>query len=290
MQFAIEGLELAYISTGAGIRRGHKVNLYMVLLLLFVAGFAKAEGLPAPKIINITTEEYLPYTSKTLLDYGIDCHIVSEAFRLEGIEVKYSFYPGARSYKMAQKGEVDATLPWAKRIGREKYFYYSDPIIKVDKEHFFFRKGFTFSWDPVIQDYHAIKGTPVGAIIAYNYGKKFQDAEKQGIIETHRVSGQEQLFRMLLAGRIDLVISKAQVAQNILQTHFSTEEANQIELRPENSKKPGYDYLLISKQKPNARYYMNAFNSGLEKLHANGQYQMFIEAFLKGEYDMQRGL
>lgn len=83
-----------------------------------------------PGTIFLAAEEYPPYTSENLKDYGITSAIVTAAFLLEGIETHYKFFPSARSYNMTRLGKMDGTLPWAKREGREKDFYYSDPVIQ----------------------------------------------------------------------------------------------------------------------------------------------------------------
>ena len=41
-------------------------------------------------------------TCQLALKHGIACHLVEEAFRLEGLKVVYKFYPGARSFKQAE--------------------------------------------------------------------------------------------------------------------------------------------------------------------------------------------
>lgn len=89
-------------------------------------------------VVRNATEEYPPYTSEKLKHYGIDSHIVSEAFRIEGIDVEYQFFSGARSYAMAKEGSVDGTLPWALRAERKQFFWYSDPVIQVDHEQFYY--------------------------------------------------------------------------------------------------------------------------------------------------------
>ena len=97
------------------------IQLLVFLLLAGPAG-TRAFAEDAPKTISIASEEYPPYTSRKLKDFGVDAAIVSAAFRHVGIETRYEFFPGARSYILARVGSMDATLPWAKRKGREKDF------------------------------------------------------------------------------------------------------------------------------------------------------------------------
>lgn len=237
-----------------------------------------------PHVINISTEEYPPYTSAHLKKLGIDSHIVSEAFRLEGIEAKFHFFPGARSYDLAKRGEMDATLPWAKRSGREKDFIYSDPVIKVDVEQIFFHKGQKPAWNSSRQDYQALAGTRFAAIISYNYGEKFQSAEAGNIIQVERVRDLKIAFLMLLNNRVDMVISKERVADHTLQSEFTVAQTSRLDRVAEHEDEDRYDHLLISRKSPHAEYFANAYSKGLQKLHSSGFYDRFLADLKSGKY------
>ena len=89
-----------------------KNRIFILFLVLCGLLLQNSRG-QAQSTIRIATEEYPPYTSQNLNHFGIDAHIVSEAFKTQGITVEYHFFPGARSYKLARTGTYDATLPWA---------------------------------------------------------------------------------------------------------------------------------------------------------------------------------
>ncbi len=249
-----------------------------------VAPLSSAPGAEGPKVISIASEEYSPYTSAKLKDFGIDAAIVTAAFRLQGIEVKYGFFPSARAFNMARSGEVDATLPWAKRAGREKQFYYSDPVIAVDVEHFFYRKDKPLKWNSARPDMKQLKALSIVSIIGHNYGNTFQEAEKAEVFHSNRVAYLRQGFAMLLAGRVDALISKKHVAEPELSTRFSKTERAQLTSVPVSQAPPTHDYLLISRQAKNGEYFLQAFNQGLKKLRGNGGYQRLMKALMSGAY------
>jgi polar amino acid transport system substrate-binding protein len=252
-----------------------------VVLLAVVLLYSAAAGAQA-KTVRISTEDYRPYTSQDLEHYGIDARIVTEAFRLSGYVVDYLFLPGARSYDMAKEGRTDATLPWAMRAERRKDFFYSDPVLAVDHEHFFFRRGYAIDWDPHKQNYDDVKGAQVGAIISYNYGEKFQQAERDGVINVMRLRTLKSAFAMLLKDRLDLVISKRRVGRHVLRDNFSDLEIDSLDSRPENLRQSSYDFLLISKKSPHAKAILDGFNQGLAKMRANGTYKRFMDEFEAG--------
>ena len=266
------------------------MRTFIVFLILLLSTLAEspASNVPKPDTIKISTEEFPPFTTTNLKHYGLMSHIVSQAFLLEGINTEYTFLPAARSFYVAKHAQVDATLPWAKRTGREVSFYYSDPILDVGWESFFFKKNLALNWNAKERDYNTLKGLKIGAIISYDYGDKFQQAEKDKVIIVIRVSSLIQLFELLLAERIDTFISKELVAQYILQTKFSQKMAKQLDFTRENLDPPSYDYLLISKNRDNAVYYLNAINSGLKKLRASGKFSKFINDYKNGRYLIEK--
>jgi len=259
----------------------------LLLLVIFAATSSYAADGPRQNVIHIATEEYPPFTSTQLKHHGLMSHIVSAAFALENIKVEYTFWPAARAFYLAEHGEVDATLPWAKRDGREQKFYYSDPVLDVGWEYFYYKKNLPINWSAKKRDYNALKGLTIGAIISYNYGREFQQAEAEGVFKVLRVNNLKQLFEMLLAERIDAVASKELVAQYTLQTEFSYRQVSQLAFVAENEGPSTYDYLLLSKKKKSSPFFLEALNRGLKKLHNSGRYDEFINNYKKGGYLMR---
>jgi polar amino acid transport system substrate-binding protein len=259
-------------------------NRIFIIFLVLCGLLLQVSGGQAQSTIRIATEEYPPYTSQNLNHFGIDAHIVSEAFKTQGIVVEYHFFPGARSFKLAQNGTYDATLPWAKRAGREVDFFYSDPVIDVDSEHLFYRKDMALDWDSQAPDYKDLQGKRFGAISSYNYGDLFQQAERDGVVSVSRVSELKQAFSMLLIKRVDVVISKERVARHVLNTEFSKGQIAEFASFPEQVKPVSFDYLLISKKSPYGVDFLNAVNRGLKVLMDSGKYEQFLVDFHDGLY------
>ncbi|MDM8531100.1 transporter substrate-binding domain-containing protein [Anaerolineales bacterium HSG25] len=241
---------------------------------------SSAEG----EVIRIATEEYPPYTSENMKHYGIASHIVTEAFALEGITVEYEFFPGSRSYKLAEQGEMDGSLPWVYREEREKDFYFGEPVVAGGDDGFFHLKDFEFSWDMEHPDYNDLAGVQVGGIISYNYGELFQNAEESGVIEVNRIATIPQAFKMLLTGRIEVLMLEDKSGYYQLQSNFTSEEIESITHTREEESQIMYNYLLLSKKAEKGEYYLEKLNSGIKKLRDSGQYDEFIAALGRGDY------
>ena len=79
------------LSIGISIKRGLKFLLAFFFISCCLSAGADQET------IRLATEEYPPYTSKHLANYGLASHIVTDAFALEGVQTEYSFFPCARA-------------------------------------------------------------------------------------------------------------------------------------------------------------------------------------------------
>lgn len=222
-------------------------------------------------IIRLTTGEWPPYVSQDLPYYGLTPRIITAAFALKGITVEYDFFPWARSLKVAQDGQWDGSAVWLKSDEREQSFYYSDPIIE-QKGVFFHLKSTDFDWKTV----EDLAGFNIGATIDYYYGKPFAEAEEAKQITVDYAPTDEQNFRKLLAGHIDIFPLDLDVGLDILEKNFSPEEIAQITYHPlPLSIDPLY--LILSRKNPANVNQIILFNEGLQELKDNGQLQQFID-------------
>jgi len=245
---------------------------------------ARKESNTSKSVVRLAVEEYAPFTGEKLRGKGLLSIVVREAFELEGIQSEITFYPGRRAYEDTRQGSSDGTYNWADREERHEHFYYSDKLMVAERELFFFRKGENFDWDPRKQDYAALAGSSLVANIGYNYGPKFQEAEKNKVITVHRVSSMKQAFDMVLAGRVKMYIHFDMVGREFVNTKLSVTQKSQIDAKLAIDGPVEYDYVLFSKKSINGKFFWQAFNKGLKKLRASGRYgQIFEKWFADAE-------
>jgi len=260
-----------------------KVTAAVLLILLFT--------LPAnaQETIVLSTEEYPPYTSKTLKHYGVANHIISEAMALEGINVEFKFFPTQRSYLTAERGEVAGSTVWVWRKVRERGFYYGESIMAAGRDGFFHKSGLNLKWDPANPDYSDVSGKTIVAIIGFNYGNLFMQAEQDKLIKVIRVANIEQAFRMLLAGRVELLMLQDVPGFHSLHMLFSAQEIKSLSHTVESTN-PKFDeeyYLIVSKKADRAKSILAAMNRGLKKLKQSGRHAMLLGALKRGEYILE---
>lgn len=234
--------------------------------------------------IEIASEDYLPYTSKNISHKGFVSKIVKKSFEAVKIEANFRFFSGARSFKLAKDGVYVATVPWAHRVEREEFFYYSDPVSVADVEMFFVLKNSDFDWDASLQKISDLRGISIGAVRSYNYGEEFQEAERNGVINVRRVNDVRQNFRKLFNKKIDVVISHKQVALHHLNNSFSKSHKYRIKSFPVKVTPEKFYYILFSKVNPRGEEMRDKFNEGLSIIKRNGELDQILKELKDGRF------
>mgnify|MGYP000203369747 CR=1 FL=1 len=220
-------------------------------------------------VISLTNGEWAPYCSEKLPGGGVSAQITTAALAKEGFKTKYTYFNWTRALEIARQGEYRGGPGWFKSPEREKDFYYSDPIARVETV-FFYRKDMAFDWQEIseLSDYW-IEGTR-----AYAYGELLDEAEKSKVIQLHRNENDLTGFRKLIGKRSELFICARAVGLKILRDNFSKEEREQITFHPRaiSSKEI---YLILNRKDKRNPALMKRFNAGLIKLRASGELAKF---------------
>jgi len=236
-----------------------------------------------PTVIRITNGEWEPYLSEYSYEYGLASHLVKEAFKEEGIKVKWGFMPWKRSYEYARIGQHwDASAVWWPSKSAKKDFLISLPVVKTSMAYFHL-KTFDFKWKNMMD----LQGLTVGITRGYEYGKSFDIARKEGVFDVSEVATDEQNFRMLLHGRIDVFPNDPLVGNAQLRGLLSKKDAGKIISHPLEFEHSTL-HLLVSKKSSNADFFVRKFNSGLTKLKDSGKVQQLFTEMNSGTYDKQK--
>lgn len=169
--------------------------------------------------IRVTNGEWEPYFSEKSHEYGLGSHIVTEAFKLEGIDVEYGFFPWARSLESTRSGNWDAAALWWYTEGYNKDFLISVPVLESSSV-FFHLKSSNFDWNTIID----LKNKDIGFTRGYDYGVDFMTALESGYISVDEVSTDEANFKKLLAKRLDVFPNDPIVGFAQLRNLFTPEE------------------------------------------------------------------
>lgn len=253
-----------------------KSVLLSISILLFSSTLLSSEF-----NISITNGEWEPYLSEYSYQYGLASHIVAESFQLEGVSVKWGFFPWKRSYELARQGQWDASAVWWPTEETREYFWVSDPVIETSFV-FFYMKNQAFDWEK-IED---LKDFKIGTTLGYDYGKEFMAALQEEAIAVDESPQDELNYKKLLRGRIDIFPNDPLVGYAQIKNTFSPEIAKRFTHHPKEFEKSTLS-LIISKKSEQGRIFLEKFNAGLEKLKQSGKLNQMLKDLHDGRYDKQ---
>lgn len=246
--------------------------------VFFVLIYASHHVAIAEDSVRITTGEWAPYLSQYLPHFGPLNRIVTEAFALEDVEVKFGFYPWKRAIRVAKSGTWDGTSLWGYHEERLKDFYHSE-IVTEQKYVFFHLRSLKFDW----KSYDDLKGFVIGAAMGYNYHEEFQSNEKMGLLRVERVPMENQNIFKLLSGRIQLALMEIVVGHELIRNHTQPADREKIMYHPKIQSSDGL-HLLLSKKTLENEIRIAKFNKGLRALKAKGTVDKYIKDAIEGKY------
>ncbi len=255
-----------------------KLFVVIAISLLFYSPVLFAET-----SIRITNGEWEPFMSEYSAHYGMNSHVVSEAFKLEGINVIWGFFPWKRAYINAKEGRYwDASATWWPVEETQEAFLISDSI-STTSFVFFYLKTKKFDW----QSIDDLKGLRIGGTLEYDYGKDFMTAMTANKIYVELVPKDEQNYKKLLADRIDIFPNDPIVGYAQIRNCLPPEQAELIRHHPKEFEKTTLN-LIISKRSKNALFFLEKFNSGLKKLQKSGRFDQMLNDLEAGKYDKRK--
>lgn len=152
----------------------------------------------------------------------------------------------------------------------------STPVITVDKA-LFHLKSIPFDWT-TIDD---LKGWKVGGTAGYSYGDDWDKAVKDGRLKVEDVTTDEQNLRKLLLRRVDIVAMEVDVANYLIRTQLSPEEAAMVTQHPRLVMQTPI-CLALSRQSARSAELLTRFNRGLRRLTESGAYERHLKELHTG--------
>ncbi|AVG17380.1 amino acid ABC transporter substrate-binding protein [Chromobacterium vaccinii] len=228
--------------------------------------------------VVLANGEWAPYLSAQLPYQGFASHIVSEAFRLAGIRVRYDFYPWARAEAMVRTGEVEGSVVWSITPERQMFALFSDPVVS-DEEVVFHLATRKMAMEKIEDFYGLTMATPNGSRLGV-----WQQPIDAGLIHNYVTKDIQAGMRQLLLGRLDFFPLIRSVGQAELRQHFSQKERASIAASSHVFSRVDYR-LMLSRERPGAARLLKRFNLGLTRLRSSGEYRRMEKDFLTGQYD-----
>ncbi|VXD04943.1 ABC transporter substrate-binding protein [Pseudomonas sp. 8Z] len=220
----------------------------------------------APQTLIIVTSELPPYTSAKPQDSFLSA-LLQEVGKEMGVKFEFRFMPWARGEQAVDSLQAWATMPYVPTPEREKKFLFSIPLYAKRTMLFHYSEEQP-SLPKTFTDLRELSRLRVGGVRGYYYESVFSDAG----IKLSLASSEEQSFRMLRAGRVDLVPAVEVVGWNIIRTIFPPEEHAHFRVM-DTPLNVGYNYLMTSRHYPQAEQLLERFNHALRALELKGVYR-----------------
>ena len=201
--------------------------------------------------------------------------IVNKAFGVINLKIITRIKPWVRvEYELDQGHSI--SYGWIKNEKREKKWLFSAPI-STGESGFFYRKSSFFSW----KNYKDLKGLTIATARGYSYGNTFDNAKPS--LSIFENAQEINSLKMLIKGRVDLVVIDPLVAAQLLQNHFTLEEQKSIAYDFDHPVKEYQLHLVCAKTWNECPTIIDMFNKGLKTLGRD-----YIDNYLKGLVNQNR--
>jgi len=239
------------------------------LIIIFLIAFSNSVW--ANEVIKVASGNWEPFNSKREKNANIAELLVDAAFKLEGIDTKYAYFPWKRSYSNVQKGKHDISFPWIKNEARQKDFLFNNVPLITEKTVFFHLKDLDFDW----KDYNDLKKYKIGGTNGYASNKVLASNG----INVDIVGTEELNYKKLLKGRIDLYPGAFFVGYYQINRLFGPAKSAMFTNHSKPMTVDDY-YVLFNKNNPKSKEWIQKLDSGLRKLKTSGEYDRLVDQVL----------
>jgi polar amino acid transport system substrate-binding protein len=248
-------------------------SLVCLSFLVPGASFARES---VPKTITIVADLWLPYTGETKGQKGYLIELAEEAFRLQGISVRYQNLPWKRAILSIQNGDVNAAAGAYKSDVPNAVF--TKAPLGASQNHIFVHKHSGWKYDGL----KSLETIRLGAILNYSYGEQIDSYinAKNGSDRVYLVSSdnpQKRLIEMLLLGKIDAFIEDVQVMKHVFRSMKKEGE----EIVSAGSAGPLQDvYIAFSPaRKEESEKLAQILDDGLVQLRKSGKLEKILSRY-----------
>lgn len=241
----------------------------MLRLLLLTVLLAVYPSSGSGELLKIATLEWEPYISSHSSRGYVD-RIVREAFGRANYEVDLQFFPWARTVSMAKSDDFVGYVPEYQSETLEKEFIFSAPfpggplvLFKRRADHIRYSS---------LQDL-----TPYTIAVVRGYVNT-RELDEATFLKKEKTTNDEQSFRMLLAGYVDLVVADKHVGYDILRRTMPDGKGQIDTIEPPLEMKDFF--LCVARRHPDAEKIIEAFNQGLYAMKQDGRLDQLYQEFL----------
>jgi len=272
---ALVWLTINYIKHGAHNLLLRKIRQGQIILsfLLFCYSFNSYSASDVKKITVACNENNVPvcFWDDNGNPSGIDVDIVRELARRMGMVAEFRLIPWRRLLEEVKHGKVDAAMPMFITAERKSYVSYPNEPLHESVMTAFARENSTIHYRQVSDLY----GKRVGIRRGYSISPEFDQAARSGKIKMTEVSSVTNLIRMVLTGRLDVLIDKRVTIEYYMKNNSNT-------LLNIGEVSRGEAYLALSKSaamNSDIETLLNVSNT-LKQMKSDGAYERITNQYM----------
>lgn len=237
-------------------------------------------GVAAADTLTVVADDWCPYNcapgSKTP---GFGIEILKAIFEPQGIKVVYSNLSWAEALKETKAGKYGAVIGAGTTEVTGWVFSPQDPV-GISTSNAFVKKGVTWQY----KGPESLAGKRVGVIEGYTYdagGKLDAWLEKNrgAVVVASGDDALEQLLRMLLLGKVDLIFEDVLVF-NLVAREMGI--ADKLQVAGTSFELP--IFVAFSPAKAESKRYSEMFSNGLRELRKNGKLAGILKVYGVGDW------
>lgn len=223
----------------------------------------------------IVIDEWAPYTSKNLEEYGMVSKIVDLAMEEAGLEYEIQFKPWSRTLEMVKYGDAWGSFPWFYTEERAKYYYYSEPIMTSDALIFYKKTNDIISNPNMeINSIIDLKAYKFGGVFGYFYESDFKNDKD---FKYDLSSNLESAFKLLDTEKVDILIEDEVSGWYLISELFPERKGEFGTFK--NKLSTNKYYMIVTKEDELAEQKIKAFNKGLNMLKQTGEYEKILNSY-----------
>lgn len=194
---------------------------------------------------------------------GFTIEVLEQIFSAHGIALDYQLAPWSRALELVHGGEADCVVGAYREEAPD--LLYPRQYFAVDVPTFYVLAGDPWRY----QGKASLDGKLVGVVDDYSYGEKFDTWMKAHPHQVNVAYGDRPLLnnvRMLLAGRVNVVVETPAVMKALLSEHGLEDQ-----LREAGADLSGDARLYLAcTNSPRGRLFTEQFDAGWQRLQASG--------------------
>lgn len=227
----------------------------------------------AQQTLVIATNIYPPYVLENYKQSFLPA-LFDEIGKEMGVRFRFRIMPWQRCEQEVAELNAWGTIPYRKTEEREKNYAFSEALYLQDS-HFFAYKAV-----PDKQTLHYSKLTDlrylhIGGIQGYYYEPWFAEAG----LNVDYAHSEEQNFKRLQLGRIDVFSTATTVGWHIIRSLFPTDEVAKFYTLEKPLVAGAGLHLMTSKEYPDNHALLQRFDTALRTVKENGTYSQLVEQF-----------